>query len=1180
MMKKRACFIAFSALLFLLPSFLKGQPCAVPPFLARSLTPNVLIIFDNSGSMLARPFGPYSASYIDTFHSENQYYGYFDDHSKYSYNPGYRYFYEDPDGDWDGNFLNWAAMTRIDVARKVLTGGKWYVERNDTLLVLNYDARHYLNKKVVLQADEYTPFKGKVYLMRRRGPLLRFYKNGFTRLIGSFKLRIKISEIPQGVIQKTANQVRYGLMFFNYSEGGYVASYIRYSDEQEGTETHIEKLIEKLNYSLCDVGIGDTAIYTTWTPHAESYYEAMRYYRQENPYYWPSDYALADESHPWRDPWYDSEARDVIWCRKSFVIMVTDGEPTKDRNIPSFLQDYDNDGNDPIPPDQFQGDYPWREGGSDYLDDVAYWSHINDMRSDLQGDQKITFYVIKAFGIPSVKTTWDAAINGGFIDRNDNDIPDDSLEWDADQDGVPDTYFEPARGEELEAYLYRTLASILKRVSSSSAVSIVSSASKGQGTVYQAFFLPSKLYGDQEILWMGYLHSLWIDQWGNLREDSDQNGILTLTQDKILQIVFDTVSFETKVKRYQDPEGDGYYDEDDFVDEVALDEVNSLWNSGEWLHQVSSDDRVIYSFIDYNGDGEVGDGELKEFMPEEESEFYPYLDVSSESEADDVIRFLRGEQIPGMRNRDIDNSVWKLGDIVYSTPTLVGAPMERYDLIYKDGTYRDFYAATKDREPVIYVGANDGVLHTFNAGKFVEGDRPETDDRDEGWIDDGGHDLGGELWAYVPFNLLPQLKWLTDPEYCHVYYVDLKVKATDARIFDEDQEHPKGWGTLLLVGMRFGGTPEYVNGDTLRSAYVAIDVTDPMDPHPMWEFTDPDLGYTVAYPTVVKIENSWYAIFSSGPVTLDGLPREYGNGYLFVVDLKTGEKLAEIPIGVEEESGVALSNPIGVDVDIDYSVDVIYVGTYYEDNGWKGKVYRIQTHENPNPSTWNVSPLIEAPGPVTAAPTSFMDGWGNLWVTFGTGRYFSESDKWDESAQSFIAVRDPNWNTGCQEINLDDLLDVTNVHVVSTDTGVVVTGLDNVSTFDELVEEAYNHPGWRVNFTGGERVLNKALVLGGAVLFPTFMPTQDPCGFGGFSKLYAIFYETGTAFNEPLLGEEPNGEYKTSVDLGEGLPSQPNLFVGKGGEKGFVQVSTGAISEIKIQLPYSPRSRIVLWKGK
>ena len=137
-------------------------------------------------------------------------------------------------------------MTRIDVARKVMTGGKWYISGSDTFIIFNYDARGKLNKRVVFNAENYSPFSGTIYIMRRRGPKVSFYHNpDFSGYIGSYNLKLKISEIPEGVIQKTADQIRYGLMFFNNDEGGYIASYIRYSDEQQGDGTHIEKLVEK-----------------------------------------------------------------------------------------------------------------------------------------------------------------------------------------------------------------------------------------------------------------------------------------------------------------------------------------------------------------------------------------------------------------------------------------------------------------------------------------------------------------------------------------------------------------------------------------------------------------------------------------------------------------------------------------------------------------------------------------------------------------------------------------------------------------------------------------------------------------------------------------------------------------------------------------------------------------------
>src|SRR4030095_12001516 len=72
--------------------------------------------------------------------------------------------------------------------------------------------------------------------------------------------------------------------------------------------------------------------------------------------------------------------------------------------------------------------------------------------------------------------------------------------------------------------------------------------------------------------------------------------------------------------------------------------------------------------------------------------------------------------------------VWKLGDIISSTPVVVGAPRERYDVLYGDTTYGAFFKRYKDRRQVAYVGANDGMLHAFNAGFYTPGDDTSTSD--------------------------------------------------------------------------------------------------------------------------------------------------------------------------------------------------------------------------------------------------------------------------------------------------------------------------------------------------------------------------------------------------------------------------------------------------------------------
>ena len=103
--------------------------CVTPPFLAQSIPPNVLIVLDNSGSMCGQA---YAGSYDPTQFASGYYYGYFDATKNYKYTNN---------GRWEettdamttgttsnpiasGNFLNWATMRRVEVAKKVLTGGK------------------------------------------------------------------------------------------------------------------------------------------------------------------------------------------------------------------------------------------------------------------------------------------------------------------------------------------------------------------------------------------------------------------------------------------------------------------------------------------------------------------------------------------------------------------------------------------------------------------------------------------------------------------------------------------------------------------------------------------------------------------------------------------------------------------------------------------------------------------------------------------------------------------------------------------------------------------------------------------------------------------------------------------------------------------------------------------------
>ncbi len=308
---------------------------------------------------------------------------------------------------------------------------------------------------------------------------------------------------------------------------------------------------------------------------------------------------------------------------------------------------------------------------------------------------------------------------------------------------------------------------------------------------------------------------------------------------------------------------------------LGFEDFYYLWNSSDWLNSSlldpltqrstyisDADERYIFTWVDGNSDGAVDSGEVKDFIwpttapavstLSDPTELYAYLNLNPSfadtptaistlsstdfdtyllGQTEREINWVRGQDyvntsgepdplsisgsdIAGteLRSRYFNGSTWRLGDIVYSTPTLVSDPAENFHLLYRDPTYAVFAAQYEGRRHVIYTGANDGMLHAFNGGFYDEANLQycrEIDSNYNPWDSDTTNDdacvastsnpeLGAELWAYVPFNLLPHLYWLTDTAYGHSYYMDLKPRIFDARIF------PDGYRPSLWLGNGHG----------------------------------------------------------------------------------------------------------------------------------------------------------------------------------------------------------------------------------------------------------------------------------------------------------------------------------------------------------------------------------------
>ena len=451
-------------------------------------------------------------------------------------------------------------------------------------------------------------------------------------------------------------------------------------------------------------------------------------------------------------------------------------------------------------------------------------------------------------------------------------------------------------------------------------------------------------------------------------------------------------------------------------DEEDFENVGTIWNARE---QLSFDDvdgtyattqrvfsfpadgdsnggRFIKTWFDDGGgttananNGVVDANEFVDFTNSSiTSSNYGYLNVATEADAKNLVDYIRGKEISGYRNRTIkydgtNAKVMRLADVVNATPTIVGAPQEALDLLYKDASYGVFRKQYAKRRQVLYVGSNGGMLHAFNGGFYDSASKSfVTNGVDYHGNNVTEHPLGAEIWAYVPMNLLPHLKWLKDPDYTHVYYVDGKPKVFDAKIFDgTETDHPGGWGTILVVGMRLGGgamtvdtAADGLTADTtpadnrvLSSAYIIMDITNPeVGPKLLAEIQLPDSSFSTSYPAAFTVKdkdptsttNKWFLTFGSGPTALGGESTQ--NAKLYVFDLNeiaSPGSTTTHPAGCQIvnagasmkmfscDTGIANSfvgDPISVDWELDYKADSIYFGVVGDKNSNSGQVMRLE----------------------------------------------------------------------------------------------------------------------------------------------------------------------------------------------------------------------------------------------
>lgn len=1077
------------------------------------------------------------------------------------------------------------------------------------------------------------------------------------------------------------------------------------------------------------------------TPLAESEYELLNYFRQVTPAFASTANAYSIGSKTVNDPYYymyshltsygTSTLNDqYVPCAKSYILLMTDGEPTAD--------DWQNASGDNVSkPTGFTTDR--FETGS-FLDDIALWGRTTDMRpgacSGPQSswtfpcipsppNQIVVTYPIYLFGSGS-QLLQSTAINGGFsgavpangippcLDlvsgitasnyikpgatqaelklcfRFDSNNASGTINpiapWGTGQD-PPITYYEGSDAYQLQSSLTAAISDIMKKSASGTSVSVLTTSSRGVGSMLQAYFLPIYQEGLRQVTWTGYVQNLWL--YDDLREDSVPDKQLIMSDDNVIKMYLDPMTSETMAAKFttNDIGTGGTLSTCSPLSYSNFSDINYLWEGGQKLALTDPSARTIYTAkkvirgtTTTNTFAATNNFSVSSLTTE--PTFSTALNADAVYSAENIVRYVRGECLeskdgsgnpttgdtsctktanPTYRDRritvlnnsnqnigDAYGNVWKLGDIITSTPQVLGTkPINAYFDQYFDQTYFDFTEkdAYKKRSSIAFVGANDGMLHAFRVGYLKPRDQGMLDSTPPIWAlfenfenDSKTDRLGEEVWSYIPFNAFPYLKYLANPDYCHIYFNDLPINLADVSLGGSANPNPTdaktadSWRTIIVGSMRFGGcggaAPQYPPAGAAStvgySAYYAIDVTKAESPVPLWEFTDADMGYATSYPAIIRTgDNStdkmsqngyWYVVFGSGSVQLPGATSDIARtttGYVYVLDLKSGALVKKIAL----DHNAIVGDILAIDANNDYLSEKVYLGTSYGNiaSGWKGKLVSIDIPNQDLSGTWTpkVNYIFSGNAPFTAKPDATLDNNSLTWVFDGTGKYFTALDQADTSQQIFLGIKDVGISSPLTIADLDNRTNTT--------TSGAVTNTKQACMYDPTINGATNLPygfgfqtvvtaistsistpisqkGWYLNLAtspSAERVISRPTVFGSLVDFLTYIPNGDPCNAGGNSYLYSVGYASGTApsavsIYSPKATSATSGNVTVNkgILMGPGTPptgesiilapktSNENTF----GKK--VQVSTGVIVELTDNPPTDTTSKILHWLRK
>lgn len=835
-------------------------------------------------------------------------------------------------------------------------------------------------------------------------------------------------------------------------------------------------------------------------------------------------------------------------CQKHFIIVITDGEPTKDdfdvsnssdntalgySSFGGLIGDYNPDGED-----ETGG---WACNGGDecalYMDDIAKYMQEHDFRPDRDGSQVIDTYTVGFTTSPQANDLLSRTADVG--------------------NGL---FFFSNNAEELADAIVGAVSDIIQKSQSFTAATVPATRTSEGGNIYTSLFVPRA----DDPYWEGHLKLFNITANGDILDANDNCALVSPS-----------------------PPGEC---KAGAISQTAV----PYWDAGEEIPDPAS--RTLYTSVNgvmvgFNtgamGVSTLGDpASALDDITLSDLTSYPATTTpatTAEMLADQIVQNVRGCEFgTGVGNACVRRP-WLLGDIFHSNPLVIGEPRS----FVPEASYYAFASTHATRDKAIYAGANDGFLHAFDGGQWDSSPPSGPPGYDRG--------TGVEQFGFMPWPARQNIRHLPKDDGSRDYYfVDGSPAAADVWHGSSPTQTTKlangsEWKTLLAGGLRQGG-----------NAYYALDVTDPNDaayPHYEWEFPretassalKATMGETWGTPILTRVKlviggqpyERWVAIVTGGyHATGDpNDPLNYSSTAtqgrsIYILDASNGQIIGEkrfqpaLASDPQSQMRYAIpSTPAVFDLDGDGFADVIYVGDL-GGNVWKWVIAYDPVHGNygedpingsgsTSQPNWSFELFFKAASSPTAAlgvtlgavsyyksiffPPAATYQSGNLWLSFATGERSNLKRLGDSSTDSennrFYSLVDPDpmsRNGPYAPVAEDTLYDATD---------------------DASCASLGAYGGYYFKARDSEKFVTNVDIFSYQVIAASYTPvdTANPCSTGGQGTLYVFRVNCGEGY---FGGTDADAR---RLEMGAGMPTDPRVTVSPEGTRVIVTQQDGEI---------------------